>query len=232
MSASPALPTRPCAGCGRGVPVSILETGGACPWCAGYSRKVPGADLVLKGHPKAVAETVGDTAVLSIRSGGGLFAWIWLGVSLVCTLIFAAVWVSGGEMRVNGRVIQNPGPLHYAAFFAIPTLFAMAGVLMLFVRRRVTLTAAFVESRMRMLPGFGWTSRLAVRGPVTAFLAPRGAKVNGRPVDAVVISSGGAEISFGSFMPEDLKAYVGAVINDYYGAASAGPAPFIEEPGR
>jgi hypothetical protein len=106
--------------------------------------------------------------------------------------------------------------------------------MMLNVRRRLTLTASFVESRLRTLPGVGWTSRLAVHGAVRAFLAPRGGKVNGRPVDAVVVSSGGEEVSFGSFMDDDLKAYLAALINDYYGGAEAAPAPFIDtaDPGR
>lgn len=211
-----------------------LDEAAACPWCGAVTVSVPRPDLLAAGHPKVKAESVGEAAVVEVRPGGGLFAWIWLSVSLLMLVIFGVVLTAGPEMRVNGRLIRDPGPWHYAAFLSLPALFTLAGLMMLNVRRRLTLTASFVESRLRTLPGVGWTSRLAVHGAVRAFLAPRGAMVNGRPVDAVVVSSGGEEVSFGSFMDDDLKAYLAALINDYYGGVEAAPAPFIDtaDPGR
>lgn len=179
-----------------------------------------------------MAEQSGQAVVLHVRSGGGLFAWIWSGVSLLLLVIFAAVAFSGAEMRVNGRLIKEPGPEHYALFLLLPALFTLAGVAMLAARRRITLTPEFIFSELRLPLGLGWGTRLAVDGPVSAFLAFRGAKVNGRAVDAVVLLSGGKEASFGSFMDEGLKDYLVAVIADHYGAGGES-APFISgEDGR
>lgn len=180
-----------------------------------------------------MAEQSGQAVVLHVRSGGGLFAWIWSGVSLLLLVIFAAVAFSGAEMRVNGRLIKEPGPEHYALFLLLPALFTLAGVAMLAARRRITLTPEFILSELRLPLGLGWGTRLAVDGPVSAFLAFRGAKVNGRAVDAVVLLSGGKEASFGSFMDEGLKDYLVAVIADHYGAGGES-APFLagEDGGR
>lgn len=147
--------------------------------------------------------------------------------------VFIAVVLSGGEMRINGRLITDPSPWHHAIFLSIPTLFFLAGLAMLRLRRRIILTSRSLVTELRTVPGLGWTTRLEVSGPVTAFLAHRGARMNDRPVAAVVVSSGGREASFGSFMEEDLKEYLVAVIADHYGAGDPS-APFLagEEGGR
>lgn len=144
--------------------------------------------------------------------------------------VFVAVVLSGGEMRINGRLITDPSPWHHALFLGIPVLFTLPGLAMLRVRRRIILSSRSLVTELRTIPGLGWTTRLEVSGPVTAFLAHRGAKMNGRPVDAVVVSSGGREASFGSFMSEDLKAYLVAVIADHYGTSEEAASPFIPGP--
>lgn len=147
--------------------------------------------------------------------------------------VFIAVVLSGGEMRINGRLITDPSPWHHAIFLGIPTLFSLPGLVMLRLRRRIILSSRSLVTELRTVPGLGWTTRLEVSGPVTAFLAHRGAELNGRAVDAVVVSSGGKEISFGSFMEEGLKEYLVAVIADHYGAGEPS-APFLagEDGGR
>ncbi|MFM9015933.1 MAG: hypothetical protein ACKOLZ_00225, partial [Verrucomicrobiota bacterium] len=229
---SPALPSLRCDVCRRPVPLFLSRFGSSCPWCES-ARRPPRPELLAAGHPKVTADQSGRTVVLHVRSGGGLVARIWFGVSLLLLAIFAAIVFSGAEMRVNGRLIKEPGPEHYALILLLPALFTLAGVAMLALRRRLTLTPDQVRSEILLPAGLGWSERLAVHGPASAFLAFRGAKVNGRAVDAVVVSSGGKEISFGSFMEEGLKEYLVAVIADHYGAGEPS-APFLagEDGGR
>lgn len=208
------------------MPLALRRAGVSCPWCES-GRRPPRPELLSGGHPKVAAEQSGDEVVLLVRSGGGLFAWIWTGASLLLLGVFAAAVLLGAELHINGRLIREPGPEHYAVFLLVPALFALGGGATLAARRRITLSPSSVRSELLLLPRVGWSERLAVTGPVNPFLAHRGASMNNRPVEAVVVSSGGEEISFGSFMGEDLKAYLVAVIADYYGTDDPAGAPFI-----
>jgi hypothetical protein len=48
-------------------------------------------------------------------------------------------------------------------------------------------------------------------------LAFDGTEINGKPVPAVVMASGGKEISFGSMLKDDVKEYLAGAIQHYYG---------------
>lgn len=71
--------------------------------------------------------------------------------------------------------------------------------------------------RWRILPGLGWTWELATGAEVAVRQSFRGTAENSRPVKAIVVSSQGQEIDFGSLLAKDIKAFLVAAIQDYYG---------------
>ena len=84
--------------------------------------------------------------------------------------------------------------------------------------------------RYRLFPFVGWTWRLAVGETIRVSLAYRGARENGSAVNAVVLSSDGQEISFGSFLAKDVKQHLASAIDGFYNGAAGENADFIPKP--
>ena len=158
---------------------------------------------------------------------GSCFGWIWLLFTIVhCGFMFYGL--SRGNIEVNGRMVANPGWWYFAllALFYVP--FFLVGFTFTLSTYAVRLAPDRLRVRWRVLPGLGWTWELPVGAEVRTTLAYRGAEENDRPVAAIVVSSDGREIDFGSFLAKDVKDFLRAAIVDYYGdAPAAAPADFL-----
>lgn len=183
------------------------------------------AELLAKGHPKVSRVVVGDGLVYGVRQGSG-FGWCWLIFTMVhCFFMFSGL--RGGTVAMNHRLLSNPSlwdfillGLFYIPFFLVGFGFTLA-------RYRIELTSAAVAVRWRILPWIGWTWRLSAGEEVAVTLAFRGSSEDEQPLPAVVISSQGKEISFGSFLPAGVKEFLAGAILDYYQGAEPSAAPFI-----
>ena len=136
-------------------------------------------------------------------------------------LLFATI---KGNVRINGRLVVHPTWGDYAQLVGSYVPFLLAGIALTAARYRVTLTDDRVVVRWRMLPFVGWTWSLAVGEQVAVKLAYDGTEVNGKPVPAVVMSSEGRQLSFGSLLKADVKEYLAGAIQHYYGVPSEPPA--------
>ena len=172
-------------------------------------------------------EPLGEGVVYSAGQGS-CFGWFWLIFTTThCFFMFSGL--SHGTVRANHRVITNPTFMHFflMGLFYVPFFFV--GLAFTVSRFRVELQSDCIAVRWRVLPGVGWTWRLTVAGAVDAVLDYRGARVNKRPVRAVVLKSDGKEIAFGSFLSDDVKEYLAAAVVDYYHGDEPTAAPFIPE---
>ncbi len=193
----------------------------------GMSAVRPSSEAFAKGSRKVDVEPLGEGVVYSAGQGS-CFGWFWLIFTTThCFFMFSGL--SHGTVRANHRVITNPTFMHFflMGLFYVPFFFV--GLAFTVSRFRVELQSDCIAVRWRVLPGVGWTWRLTVAGAVDAVLDYRGARVNKRPVRAVVLKSDGKEIAFGSFLSDDVKEYLAAAVVDYYHGDEPTAAPFIPE---
>ena len=219
---------RSCEACGRAIPAEIFVQGGEkeifCPWCA-TSQSLAAAPAavvvsVAAGHPKVRRIVEGDAITYETRMGS-CFGWAWL----IFTLFHGSFMFYGmaqGAVKVNGRVVANPEWWYFALLALFYTPFFLVGFAFTVSRYTVRLSSDQLRVRWRILPGLGWTWELPVGAEVRVYQECRGAQENKRPVPAIVLSSQGQEIDFGSFLTKDIKAFLVAAIQDYYGEP---PAP-------
>ena len=219
---------RPCVTCGKAIPAEVFAGRGAagvfCPWCAAdqslaVAESSPPVS-VEAGHPK-VRRTIAGEAITYETRLGSCFGWFWLAFTVVhCGFMFYGM--SQGNVRMNGRVVPNPDWWMFAllALFYVP--FFVVGLALTVSRYSIRLTPERLRVRWRFFPGLGWTWELATGADVIVRQAFRGAEENHRPVMAIVVSSQGQSVDFGNFLAKDIKAFLVAAIQDYYGDA---PAP-------
>lgn len=194
------------------------------------ARTMTEAELA-KGHPKVSAEAGFQSTVYQTRLGS-CFGWFWLIFTCAhCVAFFYGL--SGGTLKVNGRVVEHAAWWHYLGLAAFYVPFFLVGFAFTLARYRIELTDDQVLVRWRILPYVGWTWVLPVGEKVTVSLAFRGSESNDKPVEAIVVASHGKEIDFGAFLPLDVKEHLAGLIRHYYGEAPA-TEPFLAppEPGR
>ena len=225
---------RPCEACGRAIPAEIFVQGGEgeifCPWCATNQSPASAPSTtptsVEAGHPKVRRVIEGDALSYETRMGS-CFGWFWLAFTVVhCGFMFYGL--SQGNVKVNGQLVAHPQWWCFAllALFYVP--FFIVGFAFTVSRYTVRLAPGQLRVRWRFLPGLGWTWELPTGAEVRVRQQFRGAEENNRPVAAIVASSQGREIGFGSFLAKDVKAFLVAAIRDYYGEpAPGGSADFL-----
>lgn len=223
---------RPCVACGKGIPDEVFAGRGAgevfCPWCAAGQSDEPTAPAVSveAGHPK-VRRTIDGEAITYETRLGSCFGWIWLIFTIGHFGFMFYAW-SQGNVMMNRRVVPNPDWWMFALLGLFYVPFFVVGLALTVSRYSVRLTPERLRVRWRFFPGLGWTWELATGADVVVRQAYRGAKMNKRPVMAIVVSSQGETIDFGNFLAKDIKAFLVAAIRDYYGEAPApAPADFI-----
>lgn len=198
-------PADRCLSCRRPLPVGWLRAHG-CPWCNPTGPDTTAAEdsaLAAAGHPKVSQWSEGDDLVLGARLST-TFGWIWLVLSL---LIFGGVFIAFLSEH-------DAGSLAVLGFFGgFCILFGLAFSIGTY---RIRLQPNRVTVRWRVIGPLGWTWTLSAGDSVDVRLAYRGADSNNRPELAVVVMSEEKEISFGSFLPDDIKAVLAASIRAYY----------------
>ena len=175
-----------------------------------------GINLAL-GNPKVKMGMVDGGVTCRVRSSS-LFGWLWLlGTGMALVVIFTDL--AQGDAFVMGEWVPHPSFRHFFALGAFLAFFSLPGLAFTVASYVVTLKPDSVTVRWRVLPNLGWTWTLPAGGGVKVFLAHRGSSANKKPVPALVIASQGREISFGGFLPYDVKEFLGAAIHDYYNGA-------------
>jgi hypothetical protein len=170
---------------------------------------------VAAGHPKVSVES--DFQGLSYGARVSTkFGWLWMSLA-TAFFVLMLYSVAQGVVRINGRLVTTPEWWHYLQMTAIYVPFLLIGFAFTMARYRVTLTDGQITVRWRIIPFLGWTWSLAVGDQVRVKLAFDGTEINGKPVPAVVMASGGKEISFGSMLKDDVKEYLAGAIQHYYG---------------
>lgn len=194
-----------CLTCRRPFPVGWLKTRG-CPWCnppGPAASAISDRALASEGHPKVTQRAEGNDLVLATRLST-TFGRIWLALSLV---IFGGIFIS---------MLSKPDAASFAVLGVFGGFFVLFGLAFSVGTYRIRLQSERVTVRWRILGPLGWTWTLAAGELVDVYLAYRGSDSNNRPELAVVIISDNKEISFGSFLSDDVKAVVAAVIRNYY----------------
>lgn len=199
-----------CQACQRPLPAGWLTTK-PCPFCGGKSELVsPAADAarLVRGHPRVTVKSEGSATVYQTRLGT-TFGKIWLAL---CAVIIGGCLVMalmpGRSVSVADRLVP--------VVLSAPML--LVGLVFTRTTYRVRLSDDEVEVRLRVLGPIGMAWRLRVGERVDAFLAFRGVSSNDQPEKALVVASGGREISFGNLLPMDRKEHLAAAIRDYYRA--------------
>ena len=170
---------------------------------------------VAAGHPKVSVES--DFRGLSYGARVSTkFGWLWMSLA-TAFFVLMLYSVAQGIVRINGRLVTAPEWWHYLQLTALYVPFLLIGFAFTVSRYRVTLTDDQITVRWRIVPFIGWTWSLAVGDRVAVKLAYDGTEINGKPVPAVVMASGGKEISFGSMLKDDVKEYLAGAIQHYYG---------------
>ncbi len=194
-----------CTSCRRPLPVGWLRARG-CPWCNPTSPGASAAEdatLAAIGHPKVSQRSEGDDLILGTRLST-TFGWVWLVLSL---LIFGGVFIA----FLSEHDVGSLAVIGFFGGFCI--LFGLAFSVGTY---RIRLQSERVTVRWRIIGPLGWTWMLPAGESVDVHLAYRGAESNNRPELAVVVASEDKEISFGSFLPDDIKAVLAAAIRTYY----------------
>ena len=180
---------------------------------------------VAAGHPKVSVQS--DFQGLSYGARVSTkFGWLWMSLA-TAFFVLMLYSVAQGIVRINGRLVTAPEWWHYLQLTALYVPFLLIGFAFTVSRYRVTLTDDQITVRWRIIPFIGWTWSLAVGDRVAVKLAYDGTEINGKPVPAVVMASGGKEISFGSMLKDDVKEYLAGAIQHYYGLPNE---PFVEPP--
>jgi hypothetical protein len=170
---------------------------------------------VAAGHPGVSVESDFRGLVYGTRVSN-TFGWVWLIVTLAMFGLFMYASVQG-VVRVGGRLVTSPEWWHFLGVVAFFLPFLLIGLAFTVSRYRITLTDERISVRWRILPFIGWTWGLAVAEEVAVRLAYDGTEINGQPVPAVVMVSGGEESSFGSMLTDDVKEYLAGAIQHFYG---------------
>lgn len=197
--------TERCLTCRRPLPVGWLRSRG-CPWCnpsGPTATRDTDRALAAAGHPKVTQRIEGEDLVLGTRLST-TFGWVWLVLSL---LIFGGIFLS---------IFPQRDLASFAIVGAFGSFFILFGLAFSVGTYRIQLQAERVIVRWRIIGPLGWTWVLPAGELVDVCLAYRGADSNNRPELAVVITSQEKEISFGSFLADDVKAVLAASIRDYY----------------
>jgi len=224
----------PCVECDRGIPRSRFVDGKVtCPWCQTV-QDASGGQIVVEPlpvgatHPK-VSQRVEGTEQVYVTRQGSWFGWFWLTFTTVhCGFMFYGL--SQGTVHVNHQLVTHPTIWHYLGMAAFYSIFFAVGFAFTLSRYTIRLADAQATVRYRLFPFVGWTWRLAVGETIRVSLAYRGARENGSAVNAVVLSSGGQEISFGSFLAKDVKQHLASAIDGFYNGAAGENADFIPKP--
>ncbi len=226
----------PCVGCGRGIPVDRFVDGkAACPWCGtvqdeGGEQVVVAPAKPLGRHPKVTERDEGAERVFVTRQGS-CFGWFWLVFTTVhCGFMFYGLVHGQVHSGRHGPVIANPSFWHYLGFAAFYSIFFAVGFAFTLSRYTIRLRDDLITVRYRLFPFVGWTWRLAAAETVQVSLAFRGARSNGRAEKAIVLVSGGKEISFGSFLEDGVKQHLASSIDAFYHEAPGATADFIPGP--
>jgi hypothetical protein len=227
----------PCVGCGRGIPVDRFVDGkAACPWC-GMVQDEGGEQVVEASsgasgarHPKVTERVEGAERVFVTRQGS-CFGWFWLTFTTVhCGFMFYGLVHGQVHTGRHGPVIANPSFWHYLGFAAFYSIFFAVGFAFTLSRYTVRLRDDLIIVRYRLFPFVGWTWRLVAGESVKVSLAFRGARSNGSAQKAVVLVSEGKEVSFGSFLEDDVKQHLASAIDGFYNGETGGKADFIPGP--
>lgn len=224
----------PCVECDRGIPRTRFVDGKVtCPWCQTLQDDAGGQVVVSPlpvgaTHPKVTQRMEGAEQVYVTRQGSW-FGWFWLAfTTLHCGFMFYGL--AQGTVRVNGQVVTHPSVWHFLGLAAFYSIFFAVGFAFTLSRYTVRLSDNLAIVRYRLFPFVGWTWRLAVGETIRVALAYRGARENNNAVNAVVLVSDGQEISFGSFLAKDVKAYLASAIDAFYNGAAGESADFIPRP--
>ncbi len=225
----------PCVGCGRGIPVDRFVDGkAACPWCGtvqdeGGGQVVEASSGISGARHAKVTERVEGAERVFVTRQGSWFGWIWLVFTIVhCGFMFYGL--AHGTVRINRQLVTHPSVWHFLGLAAFYWLFFAVGFAFTLSRYTIRLADAQATVRYRLFPFVGWTWRLAVGESIRVSLAYRGARENGSAVNAVVLSSEGKEISFGSFLAKDVKQHLASAIDGFYNGETDGKADFIPGP--
>lgn len=226
----------PCIACERQIPLARFVDGkAACPWCQTEQDAEGGVVISTSAstgvsHPKVSQRVEGSEEVYVTRQGN-CFGWFWLTFTTVhCGFMFYGLVHGQVHTGRHGPVIEHPSVWHYLGFAAFYSIFFAVGFAFTLSRYTVRLRDDLLTVRFRLFPFVGWTWKLAVGEALKVSLAFRGARSNNSPVKAVVASSDGKEISFGSFLEEDVKQYLAKAIDRFYHQADGGSADFIPKP--
>lgn len=221
----------PCVACDRQIPRARFAEGrAACPWCR-TEQDAEGGEVVVASaataaaHPKVSQRVEGVEQVYATRQGSW-FGWFWLTFTTVhCAFMFYGL--AQGTVRVNHQVVTHPTVWHFLGMAAFYSIFFAVGFAFTLSRYTVRLRDDLLTVRYRLFPFVGWTWKLAVGETIKVSLAFRGARENGNAVSAVVLTSDGKEVSFGSFLAKDVKQHLAAAIDRFYNGSDGATADFI-----
>jgi hypothetical protein len=194
-----------CLTCRRPLPPGWLRSH-ACPWC---NPSGPASDakadraLAEAGHPKVSLSEEDDTVILGTRRST-TFGRVWLAFSL---LVFGGIFIS---------LLSKPDLTSFLIVGLFGGFFILFGLAFSGGTYRIQLQPECITVQWRIIGSLGWTWTLPAGAFVEVCLAYRGADSNNRPELAVVVTSQGKEISFGSFLADDVKEVLAATIRDYY----------------
>lgn len=225
------MQTQDCVQCQRGIPIDRFTSGTAtCPWCQTKQDRA-GDEVMVTAlpagatHPKVSQRVEGAVQVYSTGQGTW-FGWAWL----TFTTVHAGFMFSGlahGTVKMNHQLVAHPTVWHFLGMAAFYSLFFAVGLALTLSRYTVRLADESVTVRYRLFPLVGWTWRLPVGETIRITLADRGSRHNEQTARAIVLVSGEKEISFGSFLADDVKRYIAAQIDGYYNGYQTVTAPFI-----
>ena len=198
---------------------------------AGRPARVLRGEERAKGHPKVSVESDSPGLAYGVRLSTD-FGWLWLIFTCFhCGALAYAMFQGPG--LINGQMVDRLEWQFFALVALVYMPFFLIGFALTVSRYRVVLTDAAVIVRWRIVPYLGWTWTLPTGGDVEVRLAYRGTRVNGKPLESIVIDSLGREFRFGALLPLDVKEHLAGLIRDYYSATSVedgSAAPFISNP--
>ncbi len=204
-----------------------------CPWCQALQDRVGGEVVVTSlpvgaTHPKVSQYAEGAVQIYTTRLSSW-FGWFWLIFTVIhCGFMFTGL--AHGTVKMNKQLIINPTVWHFLGLAAFYSVFFAVGFAFTLSRYNVRLSDNCVMVRYRFFPFVGWTWRLVVGETIRITLADRGARKNGKSVQAIVLVSDEKEINFGSFLADDVQHYLAAQIDGFYNGAANEAADFIRQP--
>lgn len=160
---------------------------------AGDSLAGPG---VPESHPKVSVVKGIDATVFETRAAKKV------GPMLIVIAVIQIVFVTTIFSKQSGAAF----PL--LIFIVADAVMFALGMALLFSKFTVTVTAGKVGMCLGVA-GKGYRKEIARLSPMSVTLENRGAEVNNRPVDAIVVrNADGAEFHFGSFLDDSRKRFL------------------------